>query len=169
MLCSCSGWQALTREDWVMVWSDETVSTQMVNGTPIEIVKPTPGAKQEIIPKERWESEIAEGKRRQVSAALDKVPKLITDIHEPIELMVGEVRELRIEEPNGEPQVAAAGSAVRVYWTKAKTLEDFKDGQEVNKKESSLFVRAEDGGNAKVKVTWPGQEPMLIEVSVHER
>ena len=39
-LCACSGFRALDRGDWVLVWSDESVQTQMVNGTPIETVKP---------------------------------------------------------------------------------------------------------------------------------
>src|SRR5689334_3993417 len=89
-LCSCAGFKAIDRGDWVIVWTDESVQTQMVNGTPIEIVKPAQGAKQEVISMDRYESEIAEGRRRKASAALGQVPKLITDIHEPIELMVGE-------------------------------------------------------------------------------
>jgi hypothetical protein len=169
-LCSCAGFKALDRSEWVLVWSDETVQTQMVNGTPIEIVKPTPGAKQEIIPKERYDSEIAEGKRRSVSAKLGQVPKRVTDIKEPIELMVGEVRELLIDEPKkDEVQVAVAGSAVRPYWTTSKTLEDYKDGQEVVRNQSSLFLLADDSGSAKVKVDYPGKEPIIIEVSVHEK
>src|SRR5689334_4571830 len=97
-LCSCGGFRALDRGDWVLVWSDEAVQTQMVNGTPIEMVKPAPGARKEIIPQERYDSEVAEGKRRKASAALGDAPKLVTEIKEPIALMIGEVREIRIEE-----------------------------------------------------------------------
>ncbi len=168
-LCSCAGFKALDRSEWVLVWSDETVQTEMVNGTPIEIVKPTPGARQEIIPKERYDSEVAEGKRRQVAAKLGQVPKRVTDVKEPIELMVGEVRELLIDEPKKDAEVFVSGSAVRSYWTNAKTLEDYKEGKELNTTQSSLFLLADDGGNAKVKVQYPGQEPIVIEVSVHER
>ncbi|MBL8954955.1 MAG: hypothetical protein JNK82_29530 [Myxococcaceae bacterium] len=170
-LCSgCAGFKALERSEWVMVWSDETVTTQMVNGTPIEIVKPTPGAKQEIIPKERYDSEVAEGKRRQVAAKLGQVPKKVTDIKEPIELMVGEVRELLIDEPPGKsPVVSVSGSAVRPYLTTVKTLEDYKEGKEINTTQSSLFLMADDAGGAKVKVEYPGQEPLLIELSVSNK
>lgn len=169
-LCSCAGFRAMDRGEWVLVWSDETVQTQMVNGTPIEIVKPTPGAKQEVIPIERYDAEIAEGKRRKASAALGVVPKQVTEIREPMELMLGEVRELIIDEPKpDEVQVSVAGSAVRPYWTKAKELSDYRDGQEINKHQSSLFLLADDSGTAKVKVQYPGKEPILIEVSVHEK
>jgi len=168
-LCSCAGFKPLDRSEWVLVWSDETVRTEVVNGTPIEIVKPTPGAKQEIIPKERYDSEVAEGKRRSVAAKLGQVPKKASDIKEPIELMIGEVREILIEEPKKDAEVFVAGSAVRPYWTTPKTLEDYREGKEINTVQSSLFLLADDGGNAKVKVQYPGQEPIIIEVSVHER
>ncbi len=168
-LCSCAGFRALERSDWVLVWSDETVQTQMVNGTPIEVVKPTPGAKQEIIPKERYDSEVAEGKRRSVAAKLGQVPKKVSDIKEPIELLIGEVRELLIDEPKKEAEVFVSGTAVRPYWTNAKTLEDYRDGQEVNTTQSSLFLLADDSGTSKVKVQYPGKEPIIIEVSVHEK
>lgn len=168
-LCGCAGFKALDRSEWVLVWSDETVQTQIVNGTPIEIVKPTSGAKQEIIPKERYDSEVAEGKRRSVAAKLGQVAKKAGDIKEPIALMVGEVREILIDEPKKDAAVFVAGSAVRPYWTVPKTLEDYKEGKEINTVQSSLYLLADDGGNAKVKVEYPGQEPIIIEVSVHER
>ena len=168
-LCSCAGFRALDRGEWVLVWTDESVQTQMVNGTPIEVVKPTPGAKQEVIPLERYESEISEGKRRKASAALGQVPKLVSDIRDPMELMLGEVRELRIDEPQ-EVAVFVAGSAVRPYWTKRKEIAEWKGDQPNDRKESSLFLVADDTGTSKVKVQYPGQEePLIIEVTVHPR
>src|SRR5262245_46474546 len=110
---SCAGFKALDRAEWVLVWSDEVVQQQMVNGTPIEVVKPAPGAKQEVIPLERYESERTEGKRRTASAASDTAPKLITEVTGPVELMIGEVREFRIDEPTEDIEVFVAGSAVK--------------------------------------------------------
>jgi hypothetical protein len=167
-LCSCAGFKALDRGDWVLVWTDESVQTQMVNGTPIEIVKPTPGAKQEVISLDRYESEIAEGRRRKASAALGQVPKLVTDIREPIALMLGEVREIRIDEPQ-EVEVFVSGSAVKPYWTKRKEVAEWKGDQPNDRKESSLFLIADDAGSARVKVQYPGKEPLLVEITVHER
>lgn len=168
-LCSgCAGFKALDRGDWVIVWTDESVQTQMVNGTPIEIVKPTPGAKQEVIPMERYEAEIAEGRRRKASAKLGQTPKLVTDIHEPIELMLGEVREIRIDEPQ-EAQVFVSGSAVKPYWTQRKEVAEWKKDQPNDRKESSLILIADDSGSAKVKVQYPGKEPVIVEISVHEK
>lgn len=168
-LCSCAGFRALDRADWVLVWSDETVQTLMVNGTPIEVVKPTPGARQEIISRDRYDAEIVEGKRRKASAALGQVPKLVTEIKGPIELMLGEVRELRIDEPKQDAVVFVSGSAVRPYWTKPNEVAEYKEGKELDRHESSLFLVADDAGSSKVKVQYPGKEPIIIEVSVHER
>lgn len=167
-LAGCASYRPLERSQWVLVWTDETVSTQMVNGTPIEIVKPTPGAKKEVIPQERFDAEIAEGKRRKAAASLGETPKSIVEVPSPIELMVGEVRELLIPAKE-EPEVAVLGDSVRTYLTKTHDVADWKNGEAADRKESSLFVVADEGGITKIRVTYPGKEPLLIEVSVHER
>jgi hypothetical protein len=149
----------------VLVWSDETVSTQMVNGTPIEVMKPTPGARQQVIPLERYQSEIDEGKRRAGNATLGEVPKHANKVDSPMELMVSEVREIIVDEP-AEATVLLAGDAVKPYWTK---MRDLSDGQGTPQKESSLFLLADEAGSAKVKVLYPGKEPLVIAVDVKEK
>jgi hypothetical protein len=62
--------------------------------------------------------------------------------------------------------VFVAGSAVRPYWTVQKDVAAWKGDQPDDHKESSLFLLAEDTGSAKVKVQYPGQEPIVIAVSV---
>jgi hypothetical protein len=165
---SCAGFRALDRGEWVMVWTDESVSKEVVNGTPIEVTKPAPGARKEIIPQERYDSEVAEGKRRGASAPLGEVPKAITQISGPVELMVGEVRELIVDERT-EAQVLLAGDCVRPYWTRRKDVAGWKGDQPDDHKESSLFLLADDPGSAKVKVVYPGKDPVIVEVQVHAK
>src|SRR4051812_32400420 len=99
VLSGCAGFRAMDRGEWVLVWTEETVRKEVVNGTPIEVVRPAPGARKEVIPQERYDSEVSEGKRRSVSAPLGEVPKHVNALGGPIEMMVGEVKELIIEEP----------------------------------------------------------------------
>ncbi|MBK7864387.1 MAG: hypothetical protein IPJ65_38455 [Archangiaceae bacterium] len=171
LLCcsSCAGFRALDRGDWVLVWTDESVQTQLVNGTPIEVVKPTPDAKQELIPLERYESEITEGKRRKASAALGVQPPKVTEVHEPLELMLHEVRELRIDESQDDVQVFVSGKAVRPYWTNRQEVAEWKGDHPNDHKESSLFLKGDDPGSAKVKIQYPGREAILIDVTVHAK
>jgi hypothetical protein len=166
---SCAGFKLLDRADWVLVWSDEVVQQQMVNGTAVDVVKPAPGAKQEVIPLERYESERTEGKRRTASAAVTSTPKLVTEITSPMELMIGEVREVRVEEPTEDVQVFVSGSAVRSYWTKVHEVSGWKGDQPKDTKESSVFLLADDAGGAKLKVQYPGKEPIIVDISVHEK
>jgi hypothetical protein len=165
---SCAGFRALDRGDWVLVWTDESVRTEIVNGTPIEVVKPAPGARREVISLERYESEITEGRRRKAGSTLGELPRLVTEVSEPLELMVGEVRELRIDEPQ-EAEVFVSGSAVKPYWTRKRDVAEWRDGQPADRKESGLFLLADEAGTSKVKVQLPGKEPTVIEVAVHEK
>lgn len=167
-LCSCAGFRALDRGEWVLVWTEETVRKEMVNGTPIEVARPAPGARQEVIPQERYDSEVAEGKRRSVSAPLGEVPKHVNSLGGPLEMMVGEVKELIIEEPK-EAQLLVSGDCVRPYWTKRKEVAAWKGDQPDDRKESSLFIIADDPGTAKLKVVYAGKEPLLVEVNVHAK
>jgi hypothetical protein len=167
-LCGCGGFRTLERGDWVLVWTDESVQTQMVNGTPIEVVKPAPGARKELIPQDRYDSEVAEGKRRKAMAGVGVTPKLVTEVHEPVVLTLGEVRELRIEERE-EVQVFVSGKAVRPYWTVQKDVAAWKGDQPDDHKESSLFLKAEDLGATKVRVQYPGKQPVVIDVTVREK
>ena len=167
-LTGCSGFRTLERGDWVLAYTDEVVQTQNVNGTNIEVVKPAPGSRQEVIPLDRYEAEITEGKRRKVSTTFASTPKDVAQISEPLEMMLGEVRELRVSEPQ-EVTVSLAGDAVKAFWGRRVTNEEWKDGSAIEHKESSLFLQADDAGRAKVKVEQPGKEPLTVEVSVHAR
>ena len=167
-LSGCAGFKPLERGEWVLAWSDEVVQTQMVNGTAIEVVKPAPGARQEVIPLDRYEAETTEGKRRKVISTFANTPKEVFEINEPIELMIGEVKELRVAEPK-EVLVSVAGDSVKAYWTQANRVDEWKDGKSIEHSESTLFLLADDPGTSKVKVQLPGQEPHLIEVSVRPR
>ena len=168
MLSGCAGFRALDRGEWVLVWTDESVQTEMVNGTPIEVTKPAPGAKQTIIPLERYESEVAEGKRRSATAPLGQVPKHLNSVASPVELMVGEVRELIVDEPQ-EVQLQLQGDCVRPFWTKRKEVADWKGDQPADRKESSLFLIADDPGTAKVKIISGSKEPQVVEIQVHAK
>jgi hypothetical protein len=167
-LCSCAGFRALDRGEWVLVWTEETVRKEVVNGTPIDVVRPAPGARQELIPQDRYDSEVAEGKRRSVSAPLGEVPKHVNALSGPIEMMVGEVKELIVEEAK-EAQLQLAGDCVKPYWTKRKEVTAWKGDHPDDRKESSIYLLADDAGSAKLKVLYAGKEPLIVEINVHTK
>ncbi len=96
------------------------------------------------------------------------MPKNINKVDGPVEMMIGEVREFIVDEPQ-EAQVMVAGDCVRPFWTKRKDVADWKGDQPADRKESSLFLLADDPGSAKVKVVFPNKEPLVVEVSVHSK
>lgn len=166
LLAGCAGFKPVTRAEWVLAWSDESVQTELLNDTPIEVVRPAPGARQLVISRDRYDSEVAEGRRRKVVVALGGEPPLFSAVLPRLTLKLGEVKELRIVEQREACDVELQGGAVRPYLDKVRKNSSFVNGEEQVTREATLFLLADDDGTAEVRLTCEGQPPSILTVVV---
>jgi hypothetical protein len=169
LLAGCAGFKPITRAEWVLAWSDESVQTELLNDTPIEVVKPAPGARQVVISRDRYDSEVAEGRRRKVVAFVGTEPPLFTALMPQLTLTVGDVKEVRIVEQREACEVEVQGSAVAPYLDKVRKNSTFLNGDEQVTREASLFLVADDDGKSQLRVTCEGKPASVLEVVVQPK
>jgi hypothetical protein len=159
----CTTYRPLERQGWVLAWTDEIVEMKMDRGRPYEVVKPAIGAREEVIPQERFEHEVEDGRRPKLSASPSIPPLLVTDALGNFEMVVGQPRELVLDETQS-PQPLISGTAVRAYWTRVRASR-YKNSKA---SESSLFLVGEETGKSKLKFERKNKKPVIVTISVRE-
>lgn len=146
----CAGFKPVERGDWRRVYKKEV--TQRTSTSP-----------QEIITRDDWEKEQAEGVPRTwepppgyEAPFLQKSPKL--------GLAVGEVLELRVNEGK-TVELLLNGGAVELYWNEQRKVDGWKDGIDVTTRESTLFLVGRKAGSAVLRLVDNGV-PTDIPVTV---
>lgn len=163
LFIGCTTYRPLERQGWVLTWTDEIVEMKMDKGRPYEVVRPAIGAREEVIPQERFEHEVEDGRRPKQSASPSIPAQLVTDALSDFEMVLGQPRELVLDETES-PQPLISGTAVRFYWTRVRPSRHTKS----KANESSLFLVGEDTGKSKLKIERKNKKPVVITISVKE-
>jgi hypothetical protein len=135
---SCAGFRPVDRGEYRRVFAaDVTVRT--------------PDAPQEIITREDYEAEVANGVRRgwepppgYVAPWLHETPK--------VGMRVGDVVELRVDEA-GPVELFLEGNVAEAYWGPTRKRDAWNDGQDVTVRESTLFLRGKKPGSGALRYT----------------
>lgn len=150
-LVGCAGFTPVERGDWRRVW--------------VKAEGPhAPDSPQELIPAEQ---ELTERADQSVNRAWNPPPGFAPPTlgdSGPVSLKVGEIATFVVEEP-GEVQVLVQGAAVRAYWNPTKKKDEWKDGADVTRRESTVFLVGKKVGTATVRVV-TGDEPWTVPVTV---
>jgi hypothetical protein len=134
---SCAGFQAVERGDWQCVWADSG--------------RRGPEAAQLVIPKEKFEEEVAAGTQRAYDGPPGWRAPLLQET-ERIGLGSGEVAEFTVDESKGV-ELLAQGSSITLYWNPMKKRDEWKDGTDVTLKESRLWVVGRAPGSAVLRLS----------------
>ncbi|MDX2014116.1 MAG: hypothetical protein SFW67_28215 [Myxococcaceae bacterium] len=134
----CSSFRAVERGDWRRVYTKDASTVKSLD------------APQEIITREKYEEELANDVRRTWSPSPGWQPAWLTDVEE-IGLTVGEVNEFRINEAK-PVEVQVLGSAAELYWGARVKKDEWKDGTDVTKRESTLFVKGKEKGKMTIRL-----------------
>jgi hypothetical protein len=145
-LLLCAGCAAtmhpLDRGEWALVWTDQS------------------SKQQEVIPRSRYEEEVAEGTHRGVTFLTDAKAPVLAEQASPLKLTLGTVGRWRLNE--GEKVDLQSDEAVfDAYWTVATKVDTWENDQAVTHKESQLFLRPKKVGKGKLKLvdaTWGTHE-----------
>ncbi len=147
---SCAGFTAVERGDWRRVY----LTADGAHG---------PDSPQEIITADQELKEREESVNRAWNPPPGfKAPSLADS--GPVSLKVGEVATFVVEEPS-EVQVLVQGAAVRAFWNPTQKKDGWKDGADVTRRESTLFLVGRKEGAAAVRVV-TGDEPWTVPVTV---
>lgn len=134
----CSSFRAVERGDWRRVYTKDASTVKSLD------------APQEIITREKYEEELANDVRRTWSPSPGWQPAWLTDVEE-IGLAVGEVNEFRINEVK-PVEVQVLGSAAELYWGARVKKDEWKDGTDVTRRESTLFVKGKEKGKVTIRL-----------------
>ncbi|MCU0696103.1 MAG: Ig-like domain-containing protein [Myxococcaceae bacterium] len=134
----CSSFRAVERGDWRRAYTKDASTVKSLD------------APQEIITREKYEEELANDVRRTWSPSPGWQPAWLTDVEE-IGLAVGEVNEFRINEVK-PVEVQVLGSAAELYWGARVKKDEWKDGTDVTRRESTLFVKGKEKGKVTIRL-----------------
>jgi hypothetical protein len=134
----CSSFRAVERGDWRRVYTKDAATVKSLD------------APQEIITREKYEEELANDVRRTWSPSPGWQPAWLADTDE-IGLTVGEVNEFRIDEKK-PVEVQVLGTAADVYWGARLKKDEWKDGTDVTRRESMLYVKGKEKGKMTLRL-----------------
>jgi hypothetical protein len=134
----CSSFRAVERGEWRRVYTKDAASVKSLD------------APQEIIPREKYEEELANDVRRTWSPSPGWQPAWLADTEE-IGLTVGEVNEFRLDEAR-PVEVQMMGSAAEVYWGVRVKKDEWKEGTDITRRESTLFVKGKEKGKLTLRL-----------------
>jgi hypothetical protein len=143
----CAGFKAVDRGQWRLVYVD---SAQRGAEAPLE-----------VITRESYDAEVAEGIRR----AWDKPPGFVFPLLHEVEaigLKVGEVEAFRVDEAT-EAELFVDGSGLELYWGNVEKKDGWNVDTDVTVKESMLFLKAKKAGTSKLRLV---RGPAATEVPV---
>jgi hypothetical protein len=157
VLCvSCSGFKAIERGDWRRVYTKDSATVKSLD------------APQEVITREKYEEELANDVRRTFTPSPGWTAPWLLDT-EAIGLTVGEVAEFRIDELK-PVEVQVQGSSVTLYWGARVKKDEWKDGTDITRRESTLFVQGASKGSAVLRlITEEGPKDVPVTVTATAR
>lgn len=138
VLAGCAGFKPVDRGEWRRVYTKDAATVKSLD------------APQEIITREAYEEELSRDVRRTWSPSPGWSPAWLLDTDE-IGLTVGEVMEFRIDEKK-PVELQASGNVAVLYWGQRLKRDEWKDGSDLVKRESSLFVQGREKGKMTVRL-----------------
>ena len=161
-LTGCAGWKTIERGEWEVVWTKDNAGKPAEDK--VKMLQGYGGFGQEVIPREKYDEEIAEGNRRKVEPLAGVRPSTLKEVSGKITLAVGELRSFRIDEKN-EPTITWQGNVLDVFLTEAKRVDGWKGDEAVDGREAMLHVVGLKAGKASFQLV-EGQEKLTVEVTV---
>jgi len=134
----CASFRPVERGDWRRVYTKDAATVKSLD------------APQELITREKYEEELANDVRRTWSPAPGWSPPWLLDVDE-VGLAVGEVMEFRIDELK-PVELQVMGSAADVYWGQRIKRDEWKEGTDVTRRESTLFVQGARKGKLTLRL-----------------
>lgn len=134
----CSSFRAVERGEWRRVYTKDASSVKSLD------------APQEIITREKYEEELANDVRRTWSPSPGWTPPWLADMEE-LGMAVGEVLELRIDELK-PVELQVKGAAAELYWGQRIKRDEWKDGTDITRRESTLFLQGRAKGKAVIRL-----------------
>ncbi|MEW5741315.1 MAG: hypothetical protein AB1938_20500 [Myxococcota bacterium] len=150
VVSSCAGFKPVDRGEYRRVFA-------------ADVTKRSPDAPQEIITREAYEEEVAGGVRRGWEPPPGYVAPLL---HETptVGMKVGDVVELRVDE-SGPVELFLEGSVADAFWGPQVKRDEWKDGNDVTVRESTLFLQGRKPGKGALRYT-RGNETKDVPISV---
>lgn len=138
VVSSCAGFKPIDRAEYRRVFV-------------ADVTKRSPDAPQEIITRDAYEEEVAAGVRRGWEPPTGYVAPLL---HETptIGMKVGDVVELRVDEAS-PAELLLEGGVVEAYWNPTVKRDEWKDGNDVTVRESTLWLRGKKPGKGTLRYT----------------
>jgi len=150
-LVGCAaGFSNLERGDWRRVHSQKAADS----------FRP-----EELITRERFDDEVAAGEHRDVIVTPEAVFPVLNELQE-LTLSVGEVRELRVSEAEGEIELQVKGRGVDWYWNPAVKRDEWVDGEGLVHHQSALFAVGRSAGKSSLRLLVGGENGRVRDLSV---
>lgn len=137
-LTSCAGFKAVDRGEWRRVYTKDAATVKSLD------------APQEIITREAYEEELSRDVRRTWSPSPGWSPPWLLDTDE-IGLTVGEVMEFRIDEKK-PVELQVKGDGATLYWGQRLKRDEWKDGTDLVRRESTLFLLGKSAGKLTLRL-----------------
>jgi hypothetical protein len=147
----CAGFSTVERGEWRRVYTEDVAGVRRLD------------AKQEVITREKWEEELAHDVRRTWEPMPGFEAPFLADL-DRIGLAVGEVMQFRVDEGQ-ETELQLNGHAVQVYQGPVVKRDEWKNGSDVTRRESTLYLVGQKPGTAVLRLVLP-QESKDIPVTV---
>lgn len=136
VLSGCGGFKAVQRGEWKLVWVDPA--------------KRDAEAAREVVTRDRYEAEVAEGNRRGWEPPPGFVFPLLHEV-DTIGMVPGEVQGFRVDEST-EAELFVDGAGVESFWGPVEKRDGWKGDTDVTVRESALFLKATKPGKATVRL-----------------
>ncbi len=136
VVSGCAGFKSVERGAWKLVYVD---SARRDAEAPLEVIK-----------RDAYEAEVAEGTRRAWEPPPGFVFPLLHEV-ESIGLTVGDVQAFRVDEKT-EAELFVDGAGVELYWGPVEKRDGWKVDTDVTVKESMLYLKGTRPGAAKLRL-----------------
>jgi hypothetical protein len=145
----CAGFKSVERGQWKLVYVDSATRDAE--------------APREVVTRETYDAEVAEGVRRGYEPPPGFVFPLLHEV-ESIGMKVGEVQGFRVDEELGVG-LLVDGGGVELYWGNVEKKDGWNVDTDVTVKESMLFLKATKAGAATLRlVNGPSTKDVPIKV-----
>jgi hypothetical protein len=161
-LSGCAGWKTIERGEWEVVWTKDNAKRPAEEK--VKMLQGYGGFGQEVITREKYDEEIAEGDRRRVEPLPNVRPAFLTDLDGIATLAVGELRSFRIDEKT-DPTLTWMGNVIDVYLTEPKRVDGWKGDAAVDGREAMLHLVGLRPGKARLQLV-DGTKKTMIDVTV---
>ena len=132
----CAGFKAVDRGQWKLVYVDSA--------------KRDAEAPREVVTRETYDAEVAEGVRRGYEPPIGFGFPLLQEA-DGIGMKVGEVQGFRVDEKT-EAELFVDGGGVELFWGNVEKKDGWNVDTDVTVKESMLFLKATKAGAATLRL-----------------